>query len=384
MAGSTRKPARLSHNAIQRASCPAGLPRIELPDSEIRGLRLFVTRGGVKTWYLTRKIAGRTVRVRLGEWPVLNPEAARQAAMAWLRGEQEETVEPARAATLSAVCKHAEETFWKGRVKKPDEARRQLTRYSPALLARSLDRIKRRDVRAIHAAIGKDHPTAANRWLEVMHRLFNIAELDFDYAGGNPAKGIETFNEVRRERRLEPAEAVRLLEVLADNPRRDADLVRLALFTAARRSNIFKATADQFDLESSIWTIPASAAKAGEAITLPLDRRAVAIVNRRIKAADSGWLFPGKRIGRPLADFTKPFAAILDQAEITGFRFHDLRRSLASFMADTGANEFTIGLALGHAVSGVTGRYARPLLEMVRKAIGKAIDSMEAGDGMVE
>ena len=46
-------------------------------------------------------------------------------------------------------------------------------------------------------------------------------------------------------------------------------------------------------------------------------------------------------------------------------------------MADTGANEFTIGVALGCRYQGIKGRYARPLLAPIRQAITKVIDSME-------
>ena len=46
-------------------------------------------------------------------------------------------------------------------------------------------------------------------------------------------------------------------------------------------------------------------------------------------------------------------------------------------MADIGANEFTIGVALGCRYQGSTGRYAGPLLAPIRQAITKVIDSME-------
>ena len=153
--------------------------------------------------------------------------------------------------------------------------------------------------------------------------------------------------------------------------------MRLALFTGARPSNLFRATADQFDFEDNIWTIPSTESKNKQPLVLPLDKRAVSVVKRRIKQADGEWLFPGQREGKPMTDFTKPYKGFLDAAKIKGVRFHDLRRSLASFMSDAGANEFVIALALGHKQQSVTGRYARPELESVRQAITKGIDAME-------
>ena len=182
---------------------------------------------------------------------------------------------------------------------------------------------------------------------------------------------------MRRDVRLNVKQCTALFKALdnADN-QTNADLVRLALFTGARRSNLFKAAEDQFDFEDNTWTIPGTESKNKQPLVLPLDRRAVAVVKRRIKHADGEWLFPGQRAGRPMTDFTKPYKAFLDAAKIKGVRFHDLRRTLASFMADTEANEFTIGLALGHRQQSITGRYARPQMESVREAITKGINAM--------
>ena len=47
-------------------------------------------------------------------------------------------------------------------------------------------------------------------------------------------------------------------------------------------------------------------------------------------------------------------------------------------MADTqGANEFTIGVALGSRYQDITGRCVKPLLAAIRQVITKVIDSME-------
>ena len=371
------KPRRLSRNSIERAACPPDARRIELPDAEIRGLRLFVHRGGSRIWYLTRKINGRNVRMRLGEYPVMGPEAARQAAMARLSGTGKlKGTNRDRSETLLYMCRHAERNFWQ-HTKTGHLNRGILERYSPTLLNRRIATIERREIRAVHAEIGRHHPTAANRWLEVVRRLFTIAAIDFDHAGGNPAEHVQAFPETKRDRRLTAKESQRLLAVLDGHDNQShADLVRLALFTGARRTNVFRAATDQFDLDERTWTIPASEAKSGRTMLLPLEARAVAVVARRIKQADGEWLFPGRRHGKPMADFTKPFAAILKTAKITGLRFHDLRRSLASFMADTNASEFVVATALCQSERGVTGRYARPMQAEVRKAIGLAIDAM--------
>lgn len=380
----------LSRNSIEKKKCPPDLRRIELKDKEVTGLALFITRTGKKTWYLTRKIGGRNFRKNLGSYPLVSPAAARQKANRWLGGNDPDDPLPTqkRIPTLDEVLTRGERVVWRGKKKTTHTYRPMLERYSKDWLPLRINLITKSDVQERHSDIaanirakskGKNEgKRSANSWAEVISRLYTIAEDYFDYEGKNPAKRIETFDETRRDVRLTVKQCKALFKVLdeADN-QTNADLVRLALFTAARRSNIFKATADQFDFEENVWLIPSTESKNKQALALPLDKRAVAVVKRRIKQAEYQWLFPGKKEGKPMVDFTKPFKGFLDAAKIKGVRFHDLRRTLASFMADTGANEFTIGLALGHRQQGITGRYARPQMESVREAIKVGIDAME-------
>ena len=50
-------------------------------DTEIRGFVLFVGKRS-KTWYYQRDVAGKTVRKKIGSYPIIGAAAARQAAQA--------------------------------------------------------------------------------------------------------------------------------------------------------------------------------------------------------------------------------------------------------------------------------------------------------------
>ena len=378
---STYGPAKLSDNYIKKHRCPPSLQRIELKDSELRGLRLFITREGTRTWYLTRKVNGKTIRRRLGEHPAMAPEHARRVAMQELNGLSTTVApSPARSPTLEQALRTTEQLKWKGRSPKAlAENRRTIERYSSEWLKQRISSISALDVQQRHVAIGdKNGKTAANRWLEIIHTVYETAAKLLDYDGKNPAKAAEPFKETKRERRLTPTESKRLLETLKKHKHQHhADLVRLALFTGARRANIHNAHVDQFDLEENTWLIPAEEAKAGKEIMLPLAPQAVAVVKRRIKAAGKdGWLFPGQVEGRPITDFTKPFKAILEEAKIRNLRFHDLRRSLRSFICDAGHPDVVAKIALGQAVGGMDGIYARPMQATVRDAVTAGIKAM--------
>ena len=67
---------------------------------------------------------------------------------------------------------------------------------------------------------------------------------------------------------------------------------------------------------------------------------------------------------------------ILDKAGIKDLRLHDLRRTLGSWQAATGANTYMIGHSLGHKSPQSTAVYARLNLDPVRNSVEKATQAM--------
>ena len=66
------------------------------------------------------------------------------------------------------------------------------------------------------------------------------------------------------------------------------------------------------------------------------------------------------RDGKPLKYFTadKRWERIRDRAKLDNFRFHDIRHSCASWLAQSGATLHQIGSVLGHTNPATTMRYA--------------------------
>ena len=104
---------------------------------------------------------------------------------------------------------------------------------------------------------------------------------------------------------------------------------------------------------------------------------AVAIVRRREKAADdSPWMFPARGRTGHVVEPRPQWRRILKTAGLSDVRIHDLRRTLASWMADTGSAENVIGAVLGHSPKSVTGVYARVSEGARRDAMQAAVDAM--------
>lgn len=62
----------------------------------------------------------------------------------------------------------------------------------------------------------------------------------------------------------------------------------------------------------------------------------------------------------------------MNRAGITDLRLHDLRRTLGSYQAATGANSYIIGRSLGHKSTQSTAIYARLNIDPVRDSVEKA------------
>ena len=54
---------------LEKLALPPGKSHAYFYDQEIRGLCLYFSDSGVKTFYLYRRVAGRPTRLRLGSWP---------------------------------------------------------------------------------------------------------------------------------------------------------------------------------------------------------------------------------------------------------------------------------------------------------------------------
>ena len=74
--------------------------------------------------------------------------------------------------------------------------------------------------------------------------------------------------------------------------------------------------------------------------------------------------------------FTKPWKRALEDAEIKDFRFHDLRHSCASYLAQSGASLLEIADVLGHKQISVTKRYAHLCIEHKSNLINRVMGSI--------
>lgn len=196
----------------------------------------------------------------------------------------------------------------------------------------------------------------------------------------NPAEGIEHFEEIERDRYLLEDEIPRFFQALGEETEQIIDFFLLSLLTGARKGNVLAMRWQDIDFNLARWRVPGELSKNKKPMVIPLTAAAVEILNSRIKVASSEFVFPGEGVTGHMTSPKSAWKRVITRAELQDIRPHDLRRSLGSWMANTGADLMVIGGALGHKDSKSTLIYARLATATIRGAMEIASDKiMESG-----
>jgi integrase len=189
----------------------------------------------------------------------------------------------------------------------------------------------------------------------------------------NPCKRIERKvedNEIVRF--LSDAERIALLTACkASRWPKLYLLVLLALTTGARRGELERMRWHDMDFDRGTCTVRLT--KNGDPKVLPLVPAVVQEL-RAHEAAPNALVFASTR--RPDVAFNNVavWKRALKEAGVRGFRFHDLRHSCASYLAQSGATLLEIGEVLGHRQLSVTKRYSHLTIknkaDLVNRVLG--------------
>lgn len=173
-----------------------------------------------------------------------------------------------------------------------------------------------------------------------------------------------------RSHYLTPAELARLWQA-ADRLGEVVwrDFARFLIAVPCRRAEAAKLDWSHLDLVAAEWRQPGHMTKNREAHRLHLHPLALEVLRERHKATGGkGLVFPAPRSG----DVVKTFAAIKDALiaatstegkVLTGWNWHDTRRSFATALGEAGVSETVADAVLNHRQSatrgGVLGTYQR-------------------------
>jgi len=361
-------------------------------DEKTPGLVVTVTPTGSKSFALYRRIQGRPARLHIGSFPAITVEQARKLAaglnVAIAAGHDPQETKRTRREepTLQELWDHW--LLYAKAHKKPrsvEEDERLWRLYLSPWSGRQLSRVRREDVTALHARMGRESGLyRANAMIRLLRAMFNRAD-GLGWGGENPAARIRLFSERSRDRFLSPGELPKFFKAVAEEPNPLLQgFFLLCLLTGARRANVQAMQWTQISWELRQWRIPET--KSGLPVVVPLTPLAIEVLEklRTLVPADCPWVFPGRRDNDHLNAPAYAWKRLCQRAGLEDLRIHDLRRSLASWQALTGSSLLVIGKSLGHVRPETTAIYARLLLDPVRESVERATQAMVAAGGCVQ
>ena len=135
---------------------------------------------------------------------------------------------------------------------------------------------------------------------------------------------------------------------------------------------------EDVSLTRAEWRI--SQTKAGRPHLLPLPHALVTLLRRVPRMDGVPYVFVGQDGMSPLHNMKRAWDHIRTKAGIPDVRFHDLRRTVGSWLAGSGESLSLIGKVLNHRDVNTTAIYARLNLDPVRQALERqATKMLEAG-----
>jgi len=147
-------------------------------------------------------------------------------------------------------------------------------------------------------------------------------------------------------------------------------LVLLAITTGARKGELTKLRWNDIDFDRK--TAYVATTKNGQPKVLPLTDSVIREL-QLFDTKDNSLIFASKVKEEVAYCFTKPWKKALEDADIEDFRFHDLRHSCASYLAQSGASLLEIADVLGHKQISVTKRYAHLCIEHKSSLINRVM-----------
>lgn len=297
----------------------------------VAGLLLQIAKSGAKSWLL-RTLIGNTRRsIGLGAYPEISLAGARDKARA-AKAKIEAGVDPIeeRKAARAALAAASARTLlfsdamdkWIAakmgdRPEKSQKAiRSTITRYAlPEIGALSMQEITTQDILRALKDVWSAKPDTGQKLRGYLESVFAWATVGGFRSGENPARWSGNLKELLpAASQVEKGKTGNFPAVaLADLPMwwqglltregMGAMALRFAVLCASRSGEVRGVVWDEIDLQTGMWTIPASRMKAGKEHRVPLTPAAIELLKSLPRMKDVPYVFPSVT-GKLLSDMS--------------------------------------------------------------------------------
>jgi integrase len=377
---------KLTQANVAKLRLPAGKSDAIFFDDDMPGFGLRLRAGGRRTWIIQYRVGSQTRRLTLGTVEKLSAakardEAKNRLARVALGGDPQQEKHDARAEAGQTVGKLVENYLARRHYELGKEPLRQssyeatalyLNKHCKPLHTKLAGKVDRSDIaKRLDEIEAKVSSVTASRVRVALSTMFAWA-VGQGIVTNNPVIGTNKPPEPEaRDRVLSEAE---LRDVWAALQRDGyGDIVRLLMHTGQRRDEIGALRWSEIDFDRETITIPAARTKNKREHVVPLSDAARDILEarHRIVGRDlvfgegqggfSGWSKSKERLDARLLEARRK--ALGKEAQpMPDWRLHDIRRSVATHMAEIGIQPHIIEAVLNHVSghkAGVAGVYNR-------------------------
>ena len=365
--------------------------RLFIFDTEVKGFGLSVTATGSKSYILDYRPApgGRatpkrrfTIGAHGSPW---SPELARREAIRLLgliSAGRDPAAEKAAArtksvdgSTVSAAVDQFIERYARPHQRTWKITERILKREFVAKFGkRRLDSITRAEIIATIDRVADRGPVMAGQVLTLVRRFFNWC-VERALIEHSPANRIPSPGKATDRERVLTSDELSLIWTAAGKLQRPSigPITRLLMLTAQRRMEVAGILGAELSLvdwpeigfKGPVWSLSGERTKNKRAHTIPVATMAWEIIAPIRDERGNGLLFPvvgrdGER--RPFSAWSRAKNELDEESGVKDWRFHDIRRSIDTGLAQLGFEPHIGERVLNHAagqISGVAATYNR-------------------------
>lgn len=214
-------------------------------------------------------------------------------------------------------------------------------------------------------AIGTRSPSTANKCLSILRTMFQKAHDWRLFTGDNPCVRIKKYRERSRKRFVQPQEMPRLMAALQEQDEVTQCYFLLPLMVGCRRTEALTLRWSDLEIDRGVWHKRHTKTDRAQVVPVPqalLERlNQLPRKNAYVFATTKGHWSPSLAFQR--------WDLIRSRAGLRDVTIHDLRRTLASWLACNGENLAIISNVLNHSSLAHTAIYARLNISPVSRAL---------------
>jgi integrase len=343
-------------------------------DDAIPGFGLRVRDTGSRSWVFQYKIAGNTRRLVIGQASAIKFRRAREIASEYHAQVKlgrdpaaEKRIQVQRAShTLGALAtRYLDQQRGELRPGSYREVARHLEKHAAPLHPLPVDALDQRTIAERLSAIEKNSgAVTANRVRASMSAMFTWGMRE-GLALANPVANTNKRDETPRERVLTDVELRAVWQALGDI--QYGVIVKLLMLTGQRVNEVAGLRWSEIDFDRGTISLPGARTKNGRPHEIPMSATARSLLSAQPRTEGRELIFgkgdgPFSGLSRGKKALDGCIAELNGGRALAGWVLHDLRRSVATGMAEIGVQPHVIEAVLNHVSGhkgGIAGIYNR-------------------------